>query len=118
MGVDESRLAEAIARWNSSVEAGEDIDFGRHADTMVPLKEPPFYFGHVHPVVINTQGGPRHNIRQEIVDPFGAPIPRLYAAGELGSVFGHLYLAGGNLSECIVGGRVAGREAAQQESWN
>jgi succinate dehydrogenase/fumarate reductase flavoprotein subunit len=30
----------------------------------------------------------------------------------MGSVFGHVYLAGGNLAECVVGGRIAGREAA------
>jgi hypothetical protein len=27
-------------------------------------------------------------------------------------VFGHLYLSGGNIAECFVGGRIAGREAA------
>jgi len=34
------------------------------------------------------------------------------AAGELGSSFGHLYLSGGNIAECLVTGRVAGRNAA------
>jgi succinate dehydrogenase/fumarate reductase flavoprotein subunit len=43
----------------------------------------------------------------------GRPIPGLYAAGELGSVFGHLYLSGGNIAECFAGGTIAGREAAQ-----
>jgi succinate dehydrogenase/fumarate reductase flavoprotein subunit len=45
---------------------------------------------------------------------FGEPIPRLYAAGELGSPFGHLYLSGGNLSECVVTGRVAGTSVAAE----
>jgi hypothetical protein len=27
-------------------------------------------------------------------------------------VFGHIYMSGGNLAECFVGGRIAGREAA------
>jgi hypothetical protein len=27
-------------------------------------------------------------------------------------VFGHVYLSGGNLAECCVGGRIAGSEAA------
>ncbi|MCX7310359.1 MAG: hypothetical protein NTV56_01190, partial [Alphaproteobacteria bacterium] len=43
---------------------------------------------------------------------FGEPIERLYVAGELGSVFGHLYLSGGNYSECLVAGRIAGMKAA------
>ena len=33
------------------------------------------------------------------------------AAGELGSVFGHLYMSGGNLAECFIGGEIAGRNA-------
>jgi predicted oxidoreductase len=80
------------------------------------IAEPPFYAAQLWPVVSNTQGGPRHDEKQRVVDAFGAPIPRLYAAGELGSVFGHLYMSGGNLAECFIGGRMAGREAAAETS--
>ena len=48
-----------------------------------------------------------------VLDAFGQPIPGLYAAGECGSVFGHLYMSGGNLAECFIGGRIAGRNAAR-----
>ena len=47
-----------------------------------------------------------------VIDVDGNAIPRLYAAGEMGSSFGHLYLAGGNIAECFVTGRIAGTEAA------
>ena len=63
-------------------------------------------------MVSNTQGGPVHDAEQRILDPFGAPIPGPYAAGELGSVFGHLYMSGGNLAECFIGGEIAGSNAA------
>ena len=79
---------------------------------MIPVAKPPFFWGEVWPVVSNTQGGPAHDERQRVLDAFGEPIPGLYAAGELGSVFGHLYMSGGNLAECFIGGRIAGREAA------
>jgi succinate dehydrogenase/fumarate reductase flavoprotein subunit len=46
------------------------------------------------------------------------PVPRLYAAGELGSAFGHLYLSGGNVAECFVTGRIAGRAAASLPPWD
>ena len=78
------------------------------------LATPPFYAARLWPVVINTQGGPVHDARQRVLDPFGRPVPRLYAAGELGSVFGHVYLAGGNLAECFVGGRNAARSALRE----
>lgn len=112
IGVSPEVLRAEIEAWNAACEAGRDPAFGRRPDTMVPLREPPFYVGQVWPLVINTQGGPVRNARQQVLDPYGEPIPRLYAAGELGSVFGHLYLSGGNLAECMVGGRIAGREAA------
>jgi succinate dehydrogenase/fumarate reductase flavoprotein subunit len=47
----------------------------------------------------------------------GQPIPRLYAAGELGSIFGHLYQVGSNFPEAIAFGRIAGRQAAALKPW-
>jgi len=118
MGVDAAALEATVARWNAMVEAGRDDDFGRLPETMVPVRTPPFYFGRAYPIVINTQGGPVHDAAQRVLNPFGEPIPRLYAAGELGSVFGHLYLGGGNLAECVVGGWTAGRNAAALAPWD
>lgn len=115
MDVPENRLTESLVRWNDAVRNRNDSEFGRQPETMVAIEKPPFYVGRVRPLVINTQGGPRHNEHQQVLDPFGAPIPRLYAVGELGSLFGYLYMSGGNLTECIVGGWVAGKHASAQE---
>ena len=59
-----------------------------------------------------------HDAEQRVLNAFGQPISRLYAAGELGGVFGHLYMSGGNLAECFVGGWTAGRNAAALEFWD
>ena len=118
IGCDRVRLQETIARWNEACAQKKDEDFGRPAGTMMPIRHAPFYTGEVWPVVSNTQGGPVHNGRQQIVDVNDKPIARLYAAGELGSSFGHLYLAGGNISECFVTGRIAGREVAAEQPWD
>ncbi len=112
LGCDPVALKATFKRWNALCAKGGDVDFGRPPGSMVPLDTPPYYAGAVYPAVSNTQGGPVHDVRQRVLDVFGAPIPQLYVAGELGSVFGHLYLSGGNLTECFVGGRIAGREAA------
>jgi len=53
-----------------------------------------------------------------VINSFDDPIARLYAAGELGGVFGHLYISGGNLAECFVGGWIAGRNAASLSAWD
>ncbi len=117
-GIPEHALAETLTRWNRMVDAGQDEEFGRLPETMVAIRTPPYYFGRAYPIVINTQGGPVHDPEQRVLNPFGEPIPRLFAAGELGSVFGHLYLGGGNLSECVIGGWTAGRNAARQKPWD
>lgn len=110
-GTPPETLRETVAAWNIACETGTDTAFNRQPDTMRPIDTPPFYAGEVQPIVINTQGGPRRNVHQQVVDPFGDPIPGLYAAGELGSIFGHVYMSGGNLTECLVGGWTAARHA-------
>jgi succinate dehydrogenase/fumarate reductase flavoprotein subunit len=116
IGAEPAILKETIDRWNALCASGTDEDFGRPQGSMVPIVEPPFIVGRVWPTVSNTQGGPVHNARQQVMSPFGEPIPRLYSAGELGSSFGHLYLSGGNIAECVVSGRVAGKNAAEESS--
>ncbi|RPI47242.1 MAG: FAD-dependent oxidoreductase [Betaproteobacteria bacterium] len=114
---DVGTVRASVATWNAACDAGQDADYGRPAPSMMPLRRFPFLVGEVWPVLSNTQGGPVHDARQRVLNAFGEPIPRLYEAGELGSIWGHLYLGGGNLTECFVTGRIAGREAAGLERW-
>jgi len=112
LGLDAAAVTESVERWNALCRKGADEDFGRPPGTMVPVSEPPFFGAPVWSVVSNTQGGPVRDTRQRIVRATGEPIPRLYAVGEMGSAFGHLYLSGGNIAECFISGRIAGAEAA------
>ena len=63
-------------------------------------------------IVIPSQLNELSEPKRQLADVNGEAIPRLYAAGEMGSSFGHLYLAGGNIAECFVTGRIAGKEVA------
>jgi succinate dehydrogenase/fumarate reductase flavoprotein subunit len=118
INVDAKVLGKSIDRWNELCALGKDEDHGRPPGTMMPVATPPFIFGKVWPTVSNTLGGPVHNVKQQVMDIADAPIPRLYAAGELGSAFGHLYLSGGNIAECFVTGRIAGKEGAALQPWD
>lgn len=115
--VDTSVLGRTVGRWNDHCAVGSDPDFSRPPSSMLPISRPPFYAVPVWPVVTNTQGGPVHDVEQRIVDAFGNPIPRLYAAGEMGSLFGFVYQLSGNIAECFIGGRISGRNAATEEPW-
>jgi len=97
----------SVARWNMLCEQGNDEDFNRPPTSLHPLLEGPFYAAPMYPIVSNTHGGPRRDSRQRVLTPQGQPIPGLYAVGECGSSFGHLYISGGNVSECFISGRIA-----------
>ncbi len=51
----------------------------------------------------------------QVVHVDNTPVPRLYSAGELGSVWGMFYQGGGNIAECIAFGRIAGVNAAAEK---
>jgi len=117
MKLDEAVLQATISDWNKACDQHHDGVYGRPPTSMVKIAAPPFYYAEVWPICSNTHGGPVHDADQRVLDAYGNPIPRLFAAGELGGVFGHLYISGGNLAECFVGGWIAGRNAAKLASW-
>jgi succinate dehydrogenase/fumarate reductase flavoprotein subunit len=110
-------LKASVERWNSLCGEGEDKDFRRPPKTMMPIATSPFYVMEAWPIVNNTQGGPEHDVKQRVLDPMKKPIPRLYVAGEISSIYGHLYLEAGNITECFVAGKIAGQNAAQEQPW-
>jgi succinate dehydrogenase/fumarate reductase flavoprotein subunit len=118
LGLEPESVMASVTRWNEMCAAGSDQEFGRPGGTMTPIRTPPYYGAPVWATLSNTQGGPVHDAQCRIIDVYGKPIPRLYAAGELGSAFGHLYLSGGNIAECFVTGRIAGRNAAALTQWD
>ncbi len=115
LGIDPAGLAAAVATYNESCAAGADGAFGR-TDALTPLGTPPFYGCELGLGLINTQGGPTRDGAHHVLDPEGNPIPRLYAGGEFGSLYGWLYQGAGNLPEAL-GARVAGANAANEEPW-
>jgi succinate dehydrogenase/fumarate reductase flavoprotein subunit len=114
--MDAAALRAAVERWNQSCAAGHDPDFQREPGTMGPVVTPPFYAIPLYPGGPNTKGGLRADAQRRVLDWDDRPIPRLYAAGEICSVFQFVYQGGGNLAEGIVFGRVAGRNAAAESA--
>lgn len=117
VGLNPCVLRYTVDRWNEGAAIGHDPDFGRTL-MMTPLVGRPFYAVELSPSMLNTQGGPRRNERAQIVRPDGLPIPRLYSAGELGSIYSYLYQGTGNIGECLAFGRVAGRNVAAEPPWS
>ena len=117
IGLDARALEESVRRWNRSCDAGKDTDFGR-TKMLVPIAQPPYYAIALSPSMLNTQGGPRRNEHAQVVRPDSTPIPRLYSAGELGSIYSYLYQGTGNIGECLAFGRIAARNAVAHAPWD
>jgi len=118
IGKNPDALEKTITRWNGSCAAGNDSEFGRAAGRMAPIQSPPYYALELVPTFTNTQGGPRRNRNAQVLDPYGRPIPRLYSAGELGSIWSWHYQGAGDFAECIAFGRIAGEHAAAERPWS
>ena len=112
-GLDPAVLEQTVARYNEQCAAGADTDFGRDPITMTPLDGDRYYAIPLWPGGSHTAGGPRRDARARVVSVRGETIGNLYSAGELGSIHGLLYPAGGgSIAECLAFGRIAGRNAA------
>jgi len=116
LGLPVDSLENTVARWNAQCVEGQDTDFGR-SKMLAPFTAGPFYAIELSPTMLNTQGGPRRNERAQVLRPNGEPIPRLYSAGELGSIYSYLYQGTGNIGECFAFGRIAARNAVAEPEW-
>ncbi|HEY1777202.1 MAG TPA: FAD-dependent oxidoreductase [Solirubrobacteraceae bacterium] len=112
-GLPPKTLTATLERYGEAVRAGRDEDFGRSADTLVGL-EPPLYAIETWPGVAGTTGGPRHDAQARVLREDGEPVPGLYAAGAVSSVWGYLTEHGGGLTDALVFGRIAGAAAADR----
>ncbi|MEE8717503.1 MAG: FAD-dependent oxidoreductase [Coriobacteriales bacterium] len=115
IGCDEDALQETIDDFDTFVDAGKDYQCGRDVSTMRAFEGDKLYVIPLKPVMLNTQGGPERSAAAEVIDVQGDPIPHLYSAGECGGVNAFQYAGGGNVAECFVFGRIAGKNAAAKK---
>ncbi len=102
-----------VERYNRMIRQARTDQFGKPLETAQPLETPPFYALRLWPKVHYTPGGVGINADARVIDLNGKPIVNLYAAGEVcGGVHGADRLGSCALTESLVFGRIAGRNAA------
>jgi succinate dehydrogenase/fumarate reductase flavoprotein subunit len=114
--IDPASLENTVNEFNEFFKAGKDTAFGRDPKYSAPFATPPYYLTELCLIVINTQGGPQRDVNSRVLDYDNKPIPRLYAAGEFGSIYGFLYQGAGNVPEALAG-RTAGKYVAAEKPW-
>jgi len=130
IGVPADSLVQTLERFNKPAADGLDPEFGRgEAATdrewgdatldgarscLAPLERGPFHATRVYAGCSGTTGGPRIDAEARVVDTTGAPVPGLYAAGNItAQLFGDTAPASGaTLGPGMTFGYLAGRAAA------
>jgi len=132
--VDAAGLRETARRFSEFARTGVDEDFGRGASVwdqnrggdpthqpnpvLGSIEQAPFYAMPFKASFLGTKGGPRTNERAQVLDHTDAPIPGLYAAGNvMANSFGSKGVgAGTTLGPCLTWGYIAGINAGTVNS--
>ncbi|WP_210716606.1 FAD-binding protein [Amycolatopsis acididurans] len=129
IGADPATLAETVRRFNEHAARGEDPEFGRGVSrynhvlgdpgnkpnpALGPIDTAPFYATEIVPGDVGTSGGVITNEHAQVLDESGAPIPGLYATGNMtATVMGRTYPgAGASIANTMAFGYIAARHAA------
>ena len=104
-------LQATVERYNSMVDRGEDIDFGKPAPKY-KIQTPPFYAAWATLIVHDTRTGLRINAKCQVIDMKGRVIPGLYCAGESAGGFNQH-----GMGRCATQGYIAGTDAAKLRRW-
>lgn len=111
VGCAPEALKFTLERYNGFVQAGRDTDFWKDY-LLQTIDTPPYYVGEEHLGLHYCCGGLKFNAKAQVLNKKGQAIPGLYAAGEVtGGLHGKDRLGGTGLTEGVVFGRIAGREA-------
>ena len=113
MGVDCDTLRQTLLRYNAFAAKGHDDDFGKQTFTQT-IDKSPYYYGPERLYVHYCCGGLKFDLQSRVIGRGNSPIPGLFAAGEVtGGLHGADRVGGCSITDCVVFGRNAGREAAR-----
>ncbi|MDR0513603.1 MAG: FAD-binding protein [Coriobacteriaceae bacterium] len=110
-------LSATLGFYNQDVAAGEDSEFGKHDEFLVPLTTAPY---HAYDVgasgcYYHTLGGLRIDLEARVQDLAGKPIPGLFAAGRNSNIaYGYYVGSGSSMFDVFTFGRIAGQNAAAE----
>jgi len=113
-------MMEEVKNYNEALVKGKDEAWGRYLwKDAKPIETAPFYAMRLTPKVHHCMGGININTNAQALDVMtDKPIPGLYAAGEVtGGVHGAVRLGSCAVIDCLVFGRIAGKNAAAEKNW-
>jgi flavocytochrome c len=117
--IDAFRLSDTVSRYNNDLKAGRDRAFGRPFQKDArPVGQAPFYGMRLWPKVHHTMGGVQIDKKAHVIDLTQKPIRGFFAAGEVtGGIHGAVRLGSNAIADCLVFGRIAGKNAVREDPW-
>ena len=124
VGLDPDALERTVADYNDAPRTGAAFDPARpdglatrgldppKSNWALPLREPPFSAYAVTGGLTFTLGGVRVDDRARVLDEAGAPLPGVFATGDVVGLFHGGYPSGAGQSRNVVFARLAGAGAA------
>jgi hypothetical protein len=103
-------LQVTVEHYNSFVDSGVDLDFGKPAPKH-KIQTPPFYAAWGTPLVHDSRSGLRINAKCQVIDLNGQVIPGVYCAGESAGGFNQH-----GMGRCTTQGFIAGKNAVAEKS--
>ena len=116
-GLPYGELKTTVEKYNDHVKTGFDAECGKQIlPDAAAITYPPYYGMRLWPKVHHTMGGVQINVRGQVIDLNQHPIKGLYACGEItGGIHGACRLGSCAITDCLVFGRIAGRNAAAEK---
>lgn len=120
-GIFQIGLAATVNRWNEYAANGEDPDFHKTGNTVKPLSAPFYAFKMPWTIALVVQfGGIKVDENCQVINVFGQPISRLYAAGiDAGGWLGRNYPGSGHgAGGGYAMARIAARQLVAYANWD
>jgi len=124
MGLDPSALEKTVNDFNAAIN-DKDFDLMKldgkattglkpnKSNWANPITKPPYFGYNMTSHLTFTYGGLKCDLDSRVLATNGAPIPNLYAAGELTGLFYNEYPPATSVLRSLTFGRIAGMAAAQ-----
>ncbi|MBR2835819.1 MAG: FAD-binding protein [Coriobacteriales bacterium] len=118
-GIDPKAFVESIEKYNGFCEAGSDAAFGKSAEFLFPVNQPPFYAFRNKLAFYNTLGGLKVDTECRVINhATGSVVDGLFAIGsDAGGCFGYYYNSSVTPGEmqgwCVASGFVTGNVIGQ-----
>ena len=113
-------LRNQLNRYNELCRKGEDEDFGKDPQCLIPLDKPPYYACRTTVGILVTQAGPLVNKHWQATDKKGHVVPGLYAIGNVSGGFNQyetpMDAPLNSLSYAVTSGYLAARHCAGLKS--